>query len=235
MRASATARTAERMTRKAMVDSFRRAAGPAKDWAKSEFSCGPVPHTLHRISAWPEDLREGPPAHWTNVQVRADQSDTVARMNIPGIPFDLPPRVLSRAVDDIAKIARLAVELPDLVDRLDKRAQGLQRDAELILEVAERMLTLGERLATLAERLDARAESVIELGGSLQTTGEAVLSRGEVSPTGAGSRRSRRGSTRRNADLGAGGLARGTARGRGRTPWTSRGSPSGRAGSSRCG
>jgi hypothetical protein len=96
-----------------------------------------------------------------------------------GLPLDLPPHIISRALSDLGSLARIARNAPATLERT--------------LDLGDQILAMGRDMLAIAERLDARVEAVlamgariedgatelVELGIRMEQLGARVNSRGE--------------------------------------------------------
>ena len=76
----------------------------------------------------------------------------------------LPPKLALRALDDLHTIAVVAKELNGRLDRLEQRAEAIQDQLGVAIDVAQMIEQRGEEAIALAVRLDERAVAVLELG-----------------------------------------------------------------------
>lgn len=93
-------------------------------------------------------------------------------MNVLGLPIDLPARAIGRALSDLGDLARVAREVPERLDDVQRR---LDRALELAETIDRRM----ERALEIGERVDARAAAVLELGERIEERGTAMVELGE--------------------------------------------------------
>ncbi len=95
-------------------------------------------------------------------------------MRLFGIPIESPQTVISRALSDIAAIARLARTAPGQFDRMLAIGEDIAYTGRAVLEIAERLDRRAEAVLSLGQRLDARASELVDLGGQMQKVGEQV-------------------------------------------------------------
>lgn len=89
----------------------------------------------------------------------------------------IPPRLVLRALDDLHTIALATDRFLELGERIDQRAERIERMGERVLELGERIEAKGAELGELGERihaegrqLDRRAREMIETGERLVET-----------------------------------------------------------------
>lgn len=92
--------------------------------------------------------------------------------SLPLLPFTLPARLVTQALDDLHAIAEAARRLPEIEARLTEQFETLNAQAEQIVEMGERFL---ERTAAF----DRQAERLVDQGERLYERGEEVLSQTE--------------------------------------------------------
>jgi methyl-accepting chemotaxis protein len=106
--------------------------------------------------------------------------------SLPLLPFTLPARLVTQALDDLHAIAEAARRLPGIEAMLTEQFEVLNRQADQIIDLGERIIGQGERLherggAMLdqAERIDARAAALLEHSDRLHARSDEVLEESE--------------------------------------------------------
>ena len=94
-----------------------------------------------------------------------------------GIPIDLGPRLIGRALSDLAAIARVARDVPERLDRLDQRAQQMQDQIERMLVIAEDIAALGHSVVEIGRSLDRQATGLLSLGDRVSEQGDVIAER----------------------------------------------------------
>ena len=94
-----------------------------------------------------------------------------------GLPIDAGPRLVLRAVSDLAAVARVARELPDRLDRLDRRAEAVQDQIERMLVIAEDIAALGHSVVDIGQSLDRQASGLLALGERVSEQGDVIADR----------------------------------------------------------
>lgn len=84
---------------------------------------------------------------------------------------DIPVQMLARGLGDLAAMAR---RVPDLPERLDRRASELQARLDGILALGRTLQQRAERVTTSIEMLDERAAAIIELAERIVVVGEEI-------------------------------------------------------------
>jgi hypothetical protein len=95
-------------------------------------------------------------------------------MSLLTAPFEIPARLIQRAVDDVGAIASVARELPARLDELNARADRVQDQLDRGLALGEIIAENSAAMVALAERIEARGESMIALGERMIDTGTAL-------------------------------------------------------------
>jgi hypothetical protein len=96
------------------------------------------------------------------------------------LPFELPVRVVTRALDDLSAIAGVARELPARLDALDRRAQMVQDQLERAITLGESIERSAGAVVELGERIEARGANMLELGERMIELGESVMTQSDV-------------------------------------------------------
>jgi hypothetical protein len=87
----------------------------------------------------------------------------------------LPIDLISRALDDVGAIARVARELPERLDTLEARADKVQEQLDRALALGETIADNSAAMVELGRRIEARGESMIDLGERMIELGDTVL------------------------------------------------------------
>jgi hypothetical protein len=95
-------------------------------------------------------------------------------------PFDVPARLIGRALDDVTAIARVARELPERLDTLEARAEKVQAQLDRALTLGETVADNSAAMVELGERIEARGQAMVELGERMIELGTTVLARSDV-------------------------------------------------------
>jgi uncharacterized protein Yka (UPF0111/DUF47 family) len=97
-------------------------------------------------------------------------------MSLITLPIDL----ISRALDDVGAIARVARELPDRLDTLEARADKVQEQLDRALTIGETIADNSAAMVELGQSIEARGEAMVDLGERMIVLGNAVLERSAV-------------------------------------------------------
>jgi hypothetical protein len=92
----------------------------------------------------------------------------------------LPVDLISRALDDVGAIARVARELPDRLDTLEARADKVQEQLDRALTIGETIADNSAAMVELGQSIEARGEAMVDLGERMIVLGNAVLERSVV-------------------------------------------------------
>ncbi len=92
-------------------------------------------------------------------------------MSLLTLPFEVPAKLVQRAIDDLGAIATTARELPARLDELNARADRVQDQLDRGLALGETIATNSAAMVGLAERMEARADALIALGERMIVTG----------------------------------------------------------------
>jgi hypothetical protein len=94
-------------------------------------------------------------------------------MSVLTLPIDL----VTRALDDVGAIARVARELPDRLDTLEARAEKVQEQLDRALGIGETIADNSTAMVDLGRNIEARGEAMVELGERMIELGNIVLER----------------------------------------------------------
>jgi hypothetical protein len=97
-------------------------------------------------------------------------------MSLITLPIDL----ISRALDDVGAIARVARELPERLDTLEARADKVQEQLDRALTIGETIADNSAAMVELGQSIEARGEAMVDLGERMIVLGNAVLERSAV-------------------------------------------------------
>ena len=92
-------------------------------------------------------------------------------MSLLTLPFEVPAKLVQRAVEDVGAIATTARELPARLDELNARADRVQDQLDRGLALGETIAKNSAAMVGLAERMEARADALIALGERMIVTG----------------------------------------------------------------
>ena len=92
--------------------------------------------------------------------------------SLPLLPFTLPARLVTQALDDLHAIAEAARRLPEIEARLTEQFETLNAQAQQIAE-------LGERFLERTQAFDRQAERLIDQGERLYDKSEQMLTQTE--------------------------------------------------------
>jgi hypothetical protein len=95
-------------------------------------------------------------------------------MGLLTAPFEIPARLIQRAVDDVGAIATVARDLPARLDELNDRADRVLDQLDRGIALGETIATNSEAMVALAGRIDARADALIALGERMIETGVSL-------------------------------------------------------------
>ncbi len=99
-------------------------------------------------------------------------------MRVLGLPIEPPQAVLSRILNELAAVSRLAHGLPGQFDRMIDLGEEIAELGREILLVAQRLDQRAEAIMVLGERLDVRAAELLELGDAMRDLGDRIDVRG---------------------------------------------------------
>jgi hypothetical protein len=92
----------------------------------------------------------------------------------------LPIDLISRALDDVGAIARVARELPERLDTLEARADKVQEQLDRALALGETNADNSAAMVELGRNIEARGEAMVELGERMIVLGNTVLERSVI-------------------------------------------------------
>ena len=108
-------------------------------------------------------------------------------MRVLGLPIEPPQAVLSRILNELGAVSRLAQGLPGQFDRMIDLGEEIAELGREILLVARQLDQRAESILVLGERLDVRAAELLELGDAMRDLGDRINMRGgEITPSRAG-------------------------------------------------
>ena len=96
-------------------------------------------------------------------------------MSVLTLPFEVPARLIRRALDDVGAIAKVARELPERLDTLDARAEAVQSQLDRALTLGESIERHGAAMVELGAQIDARADAIIEIAERVLVLGETAI------------------------------------------------------------
>ena len=99
--------------------------------------------------------------------------------SLPLLPFTLPARLVTQALDDLHAIAEAARRLPEIEARLTEQFETLNAQAQQIAEMGERFLERTAAFDRQAERLVEQGERLHERGGDILEQSERLYDRSE--------------------------------------------------------
>ena len=94
--------------------------------------------------------------------------------------FTLPIDLVTRALDDLGAIARVARELPERLDTLEARAEKVQEQLDRALGIGETIADNSAAMVELGRNIEARGEAMVDLGERMIVLGNTVLDRSNV-------------------------------------------------------
>jgi DNA repair exonuclease SbcCD ATPase subunit len=97
-------------------------------------------------------------------------------MSVLTFPIDL----VTRALDDVGAIARVARELPERLDTLEARADKVQEQLDRALALGETIANNSAAMVELGQNIEARGQAMVELGERMIELGNTVLDRSIV-------------------------------------------------------
>lgn len=101
-------------------------------------------------------------------------------MSLLTLPFEIPARVVQRAIEDLSAVATVARELPARLDALDARADRAQEQLDRALTLGGAIAENSAAIVELGQRVESRGESMLELGERMIELGNTVMAQSSV-------------------------------------------------------
>jgi hypothetical protein len=95
-------------------------------------------------------------------------------MSLLTAPFEIPARVVQRAIDDLNAIATVARELPGRLDELNARADRVQDQLDRALVLGQTIADNSTTMLAMAERIESRGQALVDLGERMIDTGVSL-------------------------------------------------------------
>ncbi len=90
----------------------------------------------------------------------------------------LPPKLVLRALDDLHTIAVVAESLNGRLDRLEARAEEIQEQLGVAIDVAVAIERRGEEVIATVAKIEARVDDVIEQAALISERAQLVATTG---------------------------------------------------------
>lgn len=99
-------------------------------------------------------------------------------MRVLGLPVESPQAVVSRILNDLGAVARMAQAVPRQFVRMLELGEEIAEIGREVLFVAQRLDQRAEAIVLLSEQLDLRVVELLELGATIRDLGDRIDARG---------------------------------------------------------